>query len=209
MPFEARKYIEQEGLEFDVRLLTVRVADTVCLDGLWQSEQYFKDIESTIRREFRIIPPADESNFRIAEDIRNTNSVAIHIRWFDRPNNLDGNNVGRDYYSRAIELIEESVNSPTYFVFSDDPGAARQKLQVPEGRAVFVSQDLTNNAAIADLWLMTLCKSFIIANSTFSWWGAWLANERGKIVICPKNEILNGKTAWNFAGQIPAGWLCI
>ncbi|MBU3984381.1 MAG: alpha-1,2-fucosyltransferase, partial [Proteobacteria bacterium] len=137
----------------------------------------------------------------------NNNSVALHVRWFDQPEDTAIHNVSADYYQRAIALIDEKIESPHYFLFSDDPEAARAKLTLPEDRVTFVSHNQGDVNAYADLWLMTQCRHFITANSTFSWWGAWLGGKDGAIVICPSTKLTSGTiTSWNFEGQIPDGW---
>lgn len=103
--FEKRSYVEQEGLHFDARLLALRVSSMLYLDGYWQSESYFKDVEQTIREDLRIIPPTDRQNLRLAEEIRNSNSVALHVRWFDAPDGLSSHNVSAEYYQRAILMV--------------------------------------------------------------------------------------------------------
>lgn len=209
-PFAERCYLEQEGIDFDERLLELKVKGTLYLDGLWQSEGYFKDVEQTIREDLRIMPPTDTLNQCMAEEIRNSNAVALHVRWFDAPDNKVMYNVSTDYYTRAIALMESKIASPRYFVFSDAPEAARLKVALPEGRVTFVSHNRGDENARADLWLMTKCNHFIIANSSFSWWGAWLGVRKEKIVVTPK--IVQDKveaTNWGFKGLIPAEWLII
>lgn len=206
-PFFDRTYIEQEGLDFDPRLLALKAKGTLYLDGYWQSEGYFKDVEQTICEDLRIIPPGDDANRRMAGDIRNTNAVALHVRWFDAPGSNAAHNVSIDYYRRAIALMDAKVKSPRYFLFSDDPEVTRAKLALPEGRMTCVSHNRGDENAYADLWLMTQCKHFIIANSTFSWWGAWLAEHSSKIIIAPGITLRGPVTVWNLAGQIPGRWL--
>jgi hypothetical protein len=184
----------------------VKVKRTLYLDGLWQSEGYFKDVEQTIREDLRIILPTDALNQRIADEIRNSQTVALHARWFDAPGNAAAHNVSPDYYQRAISLIEQNIESPHYFIFSDNPEATRVKLALPQVRITLVSHNRGVEKAHLDLWLMTQCQHFIIANSTFSWWGAWLGEWRAKIVVTPDLKT-DGKTAWGFKGLIPDGWV--
>lgn len=204
-PFAERHYLEQEGYEFDERLLALKVKETLYLDGLWQSDGYFKDVERTILEDLRIIPPTDILNQRMADKIRNSQAVALHVRWFTSPGSIVTHNVSSDYYSRAIDLMEKNIELPHYFLFSDDPELARVKLNLPESRVMFVSHNRGDDNSYADLWLMTLCKHFITANSTFSWWGAWLGGEKEKVVICPSGNATIA--TWDFAGQIPDSWL--
>ncbi len=205
-PFVERYYVEQEGTDFDGRLLALKVTGTVYLDGLWQGEGYFKDVEGIIREDLRIIPPTDVQNQRSAEEIRNSNAVALHVRWFNEPDSTGTHNVSADYYNRAIALIDDKVESPRYFLFSDHPDVARSELNLADGRVTYVSHNRGDGSAFADLWLMTQCRHFITANSSFSWWGAWLAAPRSKIIIAPGIK-LAGVTAWGLEGQIPASWI--
>lgn len=205
-PFGERLYLEQEGRGFDARLLSLKVKGTLYLDGYWQSEGYFKDVEQSIREDLRIIPPADPLNQRMAEEIRDSNSVVLHVRWFNVPDSEGTHNVLGDYYQHAIALIESKVETPRYFVFSDDPEAAREKLALPEERVTVVSHNRGGENAYADLWLMAQCRYFITANSSFSWWGAWLGGSTDKIIITPKLQI-KGKAAWGFKGLVPDIWI--
>lgn len=203
--FAERRYLEQEGLDFDERLLSLKVKKTLYLDGLWQGEFYFKDVEQTIREDLRIVPPTDPLNQRLSEKIRSCNSVSLHVRWFDAPDSEENHNVSLDYYRRAVALIEERIASPQYFLFSDDPEAALSKFNLSKNRMTVVAHNHGDENAYADLWLMSQCRHYVTANSTFSWWGAWLGGEADKIVITPDMEI-SGKTAWGFNGLIPANW---
>jgi hypothetical protein len=205
--FLKRSYVEQEGIEFDPRLLEFRPSGKVYLDGLWQSEGYFKDLEKTIREDLRIIHPVDTLNLQLAEKIRNCQvAVALHVRWFDAPGNSSPNNVSCNYYQRAIALMENKLSLPHYFLFSDNAEAARTKLVLPEGRVSFISHNQGDKNAYADLWLMSLCRHFITANSTFSWWGAWLGESEDSIVLVPEFTPDGGVTSWCFKGLIPERW---
>ena len=204
--FEKRCYLEQEGIDFDARLLALKVKGTLYLDGYWQSEGYFKDVEKIIREDLRIIPPKDPLNQRMAVEICNSQAVALHVRWFDAPDVTAAHNVSADYYRRAIALMEEKIESPRYFLFSDIPEVGREKLALPKGRVTLVSHNQGDEKAYADLWLMSQCQHFITANSTFSWWGAWLRGGKEKIVMTPDLKI-DGKTAWGFKGLIPNEWV--
>jgi len=205
-PFDLRKYVEQEGIDFDSRLLNLKVEGTIYLDGLWQSEGYFKDVEEIIRQDLQITPPDDLQNQEMAAKIDSCDAVAIHVRWFNGPRDqMPSHNIGQDYYKRAVNEIMVKVSNPHFFVFSDNPEATRNMLPLPGEMITCVEHNQHDENAYADLWLMTRCKHFIIANSTFSWWGAWLATSQSKKVIAPKIE-LTGVTAWGFRGIIPETW---
>ncbi|MEM3434295.1 MAG: alpha-1,2-fucosyltransferase [Candidatus Methanomethyliaceae archaeon] len=205
LPFEKRNYIQQETLDFDPRLLNFRVRGTVFLEGYWQSEDYFKDIEPIIRQDLKIKPPTDEKNLSMAERIKHSVAVAIHVRFFD---NIMIEQYMRDYYERAIRFIESRVVDAHYFIFSDQPQNARNLIKLPDERVTLVAHNKGEANAYCDLWLMSLCKHFIIANSTFSWWGAWLSQNNEKIVVAPKLRI-EGIGAWGFKGLIPKEWITL
>lgn len=207
--FEMRKYIQQERNDFDPRLLQVKLLDTVYLEGYWQSEGYFKDIEPIIRSDLKIISPTDSVNLQLAARIQNCTAVAVHVRFFDAPATLGGNNAPSEYYNKAITMLEELAPNAHYFLFSDNPTAARALASLPNTKITLVSHNRGDSNAYADLWLMSLCKHFIIANSTFSWWGAWLADHEDKIVLAPGFQIREGKTAWGFDGLLPQSWIRI
>ena len=207
LPFEERSYIKQEGIEFDPRLLTAKPRGTAYLEGYWQSEQYFKDVAPAIREELRIIPPTDGINRVMAEHIRGCLAVAVHVRFFDAPQEQGVNDVPSDYYARAVARMESLAPDAHYFLFSDQPAAARARIPLADDRITLVVNNQGDENAYADLWLMTQCRHFIIANSTFSWWGAWLAEHAEKQVIAPGFEMQKGKMSWGFEGLLPEEWL--
>lgn len=219
LPFEKRRYVVQEGIDFDSRLLVFKPQGTVYLEGYWQSEEYFKDIDAQIRADLHIQSPIDVVNQQMAERIRGENAVAVHVRFFSAPApsaNKQGGinyNITSDYYRRAIEVIEERVTNAHYYVFSDQPHAARAIIPLAEERVTFVEHNHGDEMAYADLWLMKHCRYFIIANSTMSWWGAWLSDFQEKIVIAPElrlgNNSIQSITAWGFKGLIPKTWITL
>lgn len=208
--FEKRDYIIQEGVDFDSRLLNISVKKDLYLEGYWQSEKYFSDIENVIRKELTIRPPSDSVNLQLSSQINNCTSVAIHIRFFDHPTDSSScNNVSEGYYNNAIEKMEELVCNAHFFVFSDNSDFSKSLVSLPDSRVTFVTHNQGDDAAYADLWLMTLCQNFIIANSTFSWWGAWLSCKKKKNVITPSLKITDKKriTSWGFDGLLPDEWI--
>ncbi len=210
--FEQRRYLVQQGIDFDVRLLTLRPKGMLYLEGYWQSEGYFKDIEPQIREDLRIIPPKDDTNQQMAARIQSQVAVAVHVRFFDEPelsspSQSAANNAADDYYQRAIAEMEERVPGAHYFLFSDCPDAARARVPLPDERITLVHHNRGDAMAYADLWLMTQCQHFIIANSTFSWWGAWLSTNPNKVVIAPGFEKREGKMWWGFKGLLPEEWI--
>lgn len=207
LPFEQRAYVVQEGIDYDPCLLNFKPQGTVYLEGYWQSENYFKDVEATIRQDLQIKPPTDAANLAMAEHLRSGTAVAVHVRFFNEPHAAAINNAPGDYYTRAVEAMERLAPAAHYFIFSDQPEAARARIPLPDARVTLVAHNRGDENAYADLWLMTQCQHFIIANSTFSWWGAWLAGRAGKQVIAPGFEMREGKMWWGFDGLLPNEWL--
>jgi len=143
----------------------------------------------------------------MAKQIMSNLSIAIHVRFFDAPDDNGTNNTPHAYYSRAVKQMRILVPGAHYYVFSDRPEAAQTCIPLPDDRVTYVSHNNGDENAYADLWLMSLCDNFIIANSTFSWWGAWLAQNKNKIIIAPGFEKRTGASSWGFDGLIPQNWI--
>lgn len=163
------------------------------LDGYWQSEKYFKRIEQIIRREFTVTTPPSTKNQKLIDKIRSCESVSLHIRRGDYVTNPKTNTLygtcPPEYYEKSIQQIKEKVKRPIYFVFSDDPEWIRSNMIT--GYPQHIVDINGPNDAHEDLRLMSCCKHHIIANSSFSWWGAWLSNNLKKIVIAPEKWFNN------------------
>ena len=205
--FARRSYLVQEGADFDPRLLDYKSEGTVYFEGYWQSENYFKDVEPALRRDLQIFAPKDSANLDMAARIRSRVAVAVHVRFFDQPQAREVNNTPADYYTRALETMQRLEPEAHFFVFSDQPEAAHTRLSFPGKNVTLVAHNNYDSHAFADLWLMTQCRHFIIANSTFSWWGAWLAEHSKKKIIAPGFEMRQGRTWWGFKGLLPDEWI--
>ena len=203
-PFERRAFLVEEAQTFDHRLLEFGFDGTLYLEGYWQSERYFRDVASLIRHDLRIIPPGDGRNQELARHIQRGESVGIHVRWFDAPGSSTISNLSSEYYSRAIQHLSDRVEGTHFYLFSDVPEEARKALPLSNDELTVVDHNHGRESAFADLWLMTQCRHFVCANSTFSWWGAWLAQNPAKVVIAP-DASLPGVT-WTFPAEIPNEW---
>lgn len=207
--FEHRNYLEQESPGFDPRLLGFCVKGNVYIDGYWQSEKYFTDAANTIRQDLQLSRQRDSANLQLAARMQSCHSVALHVRWFgEAGSNRDNtsNNIGAEYYLEAIKKIHERVQDPHFFLFSDDLDAAEKMLKIPDQQITCVALNHDAESACLDLWLMTCCNHFIIANSTFSWWGAWLGESESTIVVAPARK-MSGIADWGFDGLIPGRWI--
>jgi len=171
--------------------------------GYWQHERYLKDID--IREDFVFKKPLSTQNQQLKEKIEQTSSVSIHVRRGDYINHpLLGNICDLQYYHSAIELIQSKVDNPVYYIFSNDIHWCKESLRLKN--AIYIDWNTGNNSSI-DLQLMSLCKHQIIANSSFSWWAAWLNTNINKIIIAPQIWI-NGEKFRNI-DIVPKSWIKI
>lgn len=178
--------------------------------GYWQDEKYFKEFDKEIRNDFKFNKQLDKKNRDILNLINNTNSISIHIRRGDYVNKKITKNLyvilPVSYYEKGIEIINNKINNPTYFFFSDDPNWVKDNLKI--NNAKYIDWNKGNNNYI-DMQLMSKCKHNIIANSSFSWWGAWLNNNSKKIVIAPKKWFNDKRAQKESEGLIPKTWIKI
>ena len=177
----------ESGLAFDQRLLDL--PDGSYLRGVFQCERYFADQEATIRRDLAFADPPDADSRATLEAIGGSLAVSLHVRRGDYVSNpriatVHGT-LAADYYRRAADLIAARCGGdPSFFVLSDDPAWAAENLQLG-----FPTRTVDHNddrQATEDLRLMAACRHHILANSSFSWWGAWLNPSAEKIVVAPR-----------------------
>ena len=154
---------------------------TKYIRGQWFYIDVVRQMDKVIRKELRVITPISEKNQSILEQIRNSNSVAVHIRRGDYVT-LGLVICDISYYKRCMEKMATMVDNPVFFIFSDDIQWVKENL-VTEYKTVFVDN---NNPAPEDMRLMYSCDHFIMSNSTFSWWGAYLGDNPEKKVIIPE-----------------------
>ncbi len=162
-------------------------SEDIYLDGYWQSEKYFKNIKDEIIKSFTPIHDISEKAKQYIKEIENSNSVSLHVRRGDYVDNTMFKGSGltiteMPYYKDAIEFINSKVENPKFFIFSDDIAWCKENFEFLEDKT-FIDD---TKSAIDDMVLMSRCEHNIIANSTFSWWGAWLNRNKNKIVIAPK-----------------------
>lgn len=198
-----KKYCEK-SFHFDPQLLSQ--PDNVYLEGYWQSERYFIDVSDIIRKDFTVENLLTDKNLELADEIHGVNSVSLHVRRGDyvinEKNRAFHGGCSLGYYRNAEEMVEQTIIDPHFFVFSDDPRwvADNLKLRHP---ARYISHN--GSMAHEDLRLMSFCRHHIIANSTFSWWGAWLSAGTNKLVIAPDHWFSDPSI--NTVDLIPSGWL--
>jgi hypothetical protein len=215
LPLSKRRYIFQEGVQFDPAILSLRLQEgCTYFDGFGQSEDYFSDIEWIIRNDLVFVPPLDDQNQKVSKTIQSSISVAIHVRWYSPGNRCSGDHLALQYYQEAISRMISAVANPHFFIFSDQMAITRQLLGslLSLHLVTYVDHNNSEEMAYADLWLMSQCQHFIIANSTFSWWGAWLGEKKNISQIYAPGKYVNPNqsvTAWGFDRLIPDRWVTL
>lgn len=178
--------LRERHFHFDRRF--EQIATSVYLDGYWQSERYFAHIAPLVRDELRVRVAPSIANAATLERIRAGTSVAVHVRRGDYVTNAKARRTHGgcppDYYTAACRFVVERTRRPSFFVFSDDPEWVRANLSFP-GAVEYVDHNGPRDAH-EDLRLMAACQHHVIANSTFSWWGAWLGHSKTQIVVAPQ-----------------------
>lgn len=176
------------------------------LEGYWQSEKYFANHADVIRSDFTFKLPISQENTGIVKMISQVNAISLHVRRGDYVSNQKTNAAhgvcSLDYYRAAIQLITKKVEHPVFFIFSDDIKWVKSNLTI-DSQCVYVEHN-QGQESYNDMWLMSLCKHNIIANSSFSWWGAWLNANVEKIVVAPKQWFASQKDVRDL---LPNGWV--
>ncbi|WMW24308.1 alpha-1,2-fucosyltransferase [Methanolobus sediminis] len=199
------KIITEPHFHFDKGILSS--PDNSYLDGYWQSEKYFKEIRDIIHTDFTFKVKPTNINQKLANEIGFCESVSIHIRRGDYVSNPETKKLhgycSLEYYEKAIKKICCYVENPHFFIFSDDPDWAEDNL-IYDCPIKFVTHN-DSEKGYEDLRLMSLCKHNIIANSSFSWWGAWLNKNPEKIVLSPEKWF--NDSSINTDDLVPDNWI--
>lgn len=185
IPTYKRSIYKEPHFHFDPHFF--EAGADIYLKGYWQSEKYFKNIEPVIRRELVIRDEFIQHLKEKAALLQAENSVLIHIRRGDylKKEILEYHGIMDEaYYNRAIDYVSSKTGPVKVYFFSDDIDWVKQHIRI-DYPYEFVTQQITRSA-IEDFYLMTRCRHSIIANSSFSWWAAWLNNHSSKVVVAPK-----------------------
>ncbi|MDF3130405.1 alpha-1,2-fucosyltransferase [Kiritimatiellaeota bacterium B1221] len=190
-----RRYLQEvRPFRYQKELLTWKPETAVKILGYWQCESYFSDYASEVKNELGFKSPPLSTNW--ARKISgNDHAVMVHIRRVQYSRCVE-----KVYYHEAMKRMRETYPGCQFFCFSDDVSWAKEFLQDQED-CVVVDQE--KGSAIEDLKLMTCCRHFIIANSSFSWWAAWLGEKQDSLVFAPPVSL------WDNPEIIPSSWIQI
>jgi hypothetical protein len=194
---------EKELLKFEIDILDKK-GKIIYLNSYFQNELYFRDMEKIIRKDFEFKNSTiDKFNTDLGETMQNEESISVHIR--------RGDYVGVrfiapiEYYQKAMAYLANKLRNPSFYIFSDDPEWAKLNLKT-ESNSSYITHNVASES-YKDMYLMSKCKHNIIANSSFSWWGAWLNSNKNKIVISP--------TEWfpekgvSASDVVPSSWIML
>jgi hypothetical protein len=198
-------YYKEAHFNFDEN--AYKKADGTYFEGYWQSERYFLNYREDLLKEFTLKKELHAKSKDYENEINEVQSVSLHIRRGDYVTNTHTNSVhgtcSLEYYKNAVKEIETKVEDPHFFIFSDDLAWAKDHLEFID-KVTFVELDKTTPDH-EEMILMSLCKHNIIANSSFSWWGAWLNQNDDKMVIAPKKWFADETINTN--DLIPSLWI--
>jgi len=179
---------------------------SIYLSGYFAKPEFFYEIENILLKEFTLKKELNEINKEMQENIQQVNSVSLHIRRGDYVNNPVFAELPVSYYKKGISIIKDKVKDPVFFIFSDDLNWAKDNLNI-DSEVVFV--DINDGKTdYMELMIMASCQHNIIANSTFSWWGARLNQNKDKIVLAPKKWFNDqGSQAYYYRSELfQKGW---
>jgi hypothetical protein len=197
--------VQEKTFNFDEEIL--EKPNNCYFEGYWQSEKYFKAIERTIRNDFLLVVDVD---LQLQNQIQSSDSVCLNVRRGDFVTNPLTNKYhgvcNTEYFNKGIDRIKNYTEKPTIFVFSDDIAWCKENLDFNDP-TVFVTHGYAGKKFEKYLKLMSFCKYFIIPNSTFGWWAAWLSVYEQKKVIVPQYWFANPEI--NTDDLLPADWIRI
>jgi len=209
-PRPPQTYIKEKHFHFDSEIM--KLPDGVYLDGYWQSEKYFADIAEINRRELTVKVPQTGKNKELGEQINSCESVSLHVRRGDYASDPHINKVhgccSRDYYLRCVEFINSKVKNAQFYVFSDESQWVAGNLKLSCSMTIVNHNNTFKD--YEDLRLISQCKHHIIANSSFSWWGAWLNPRKDKMVLAPSQWFGKEEQASRkMHDLLPASWIVL
>ena len=206
--FTNLQYVHERFYHYDEKLANIVSKKDLYLEGYFQSEKYFFKSTNEILSEFEFKQEASEINREYLLKIKNCESVSLHVRTYDDAKIISASQIygspSKDYYQKAVDFIKSKIKDPVFFIFSDNIDWAKNNIVIKNAKVEYISHNDIENGH-EDLRLMKACNHNIIANSSFSWWGAWLNKNPSKIVIAPEKWV---KVDYiDFKDVVPKNWI--
>lgn len=211
LPF---KYVyEKDSTSFHSSYFDIDMGKSIYLEGYWQCSKYFEQHQSTVLNDFMLLYPLSGASLKVEKKIlQESNAVCLHARrMYKAPNDCNAKvdpddyerSIPASYYQKGVKQILETFPNAHFFCFGDYPDWFRENISINEDQITIVNHNQYHmNLGYEDLWLMSNCKHYIISNSTFSWWAAWLSkfHNQKRMVISPP------KRFWDNKDIIPENW---
>ncbi|MCB0575805.1 MAG: alpha-1,2-fucosyltransferase [Saprospiraceae bacterium] len=208
LPNQFRFYRTEKSIspkKFEPNNLDTFVPGYTWIEGYWQSPQYFEEVRPELQKELHVISPLSGDTLALAEEIRKNNGVCVHLRMLrhiiNGINHSAHQQFDKTHFLRSMDFIANRIDSPHFYFFSDNPNARESLINLPFS-TTFVTHNQGDDLACQDFHLMMQCRHFILSNSTFSWWPAWLSQTPESIVISPPVNY------WDNRDILPPSWLC-
>jgi hypothetical protein len=205
LPFNKINHVIERDFDFNPDIFLTK--SPAYLNGYWQNVKYFEPISDLIRKDFKLDVTLDLGSKVLEDKIFSENSVCVNVRRADFVTNDNHGTLPIEYYLNAEQILQEKHNDElSYFVFSDDIEWCQKNLKF-NSKTIFVTHDFAGEKFKNYLYLMIKCKNFIIPNSSFAWWAAWLSESQRKIVITPKIWLHN--ISYETSNMCPKDWISI
>lgn len=188
--YKKTRIIESNDFKFNSSL-RLKKSDSLYLSGYWQNIRYFEHIEEVLRTDFMFLNPISKNCDELLDEIQSYNSIAINFRRTDFVHNPTHGVLGLEFYKQAILEIKKNVSNPVFYIFSDDIDWCHKNLYDLDIDFKIIEHFYAGDKFRNYLELMINCKHFIIPNSSFAWWAAWLSKNDSKLVFLPKIWVHN------------------
>ncbi len=204
--FLDKKYVKERSFERIINIKDV-ISSNCCFIGQWQSEKYFKNAVDEVLKQFEFLPFDEEKNIKLCNRMKTEESVAIHIRkGKDYSIPFFSQTCPVEYYKKAIDYIKQNIKNPVFYVFTDNPKWVSDNLSDID--YTLVDWNPTSGLRnFRDMQLMSCAKHNIIANSSYSWWGAYLNQNPKKIVVAPNQWFSPEQIEYKNNNIVPEKWI--
>jgi hypothetical protein len=206
--FLSKKYIQESAFRY-LPNISDEITEKCCIIGLWQTSNYFKSCEREVKRQFEFLPFDEKENIQLSMKMNKENSIAIHVRkGNDYKDSTWENTCNADYYKNAIQYIENHVTNPIYYIFTDNIDWVKSNLKGI--KYTIIDWNPTKGIRnFRDMQLMGCAKHNIIANSSYSWWAAYLNPNPSKIVVAPSIWFSPSQSYFCENEIVPEEWIKI
>lgn len=205
LPLQHRWYLQERTRLFDPSHADLRLRRSVYVEGYWQSAEYVQPISDVLRDDLAFAWQPGDAVRRLAETLEHADSVCVHVRRYLSPATTapsTARDLPAEYYDRAIDAVRQIQPAARFHVFTDQPQCGVVDHLVAKGCRL-VAAPAGPDRDIADFWLMTRCRHFVVANSTYSWWAAWLGQHSRSVVVAPARD----DRVLNTVVTTPASWI--